>query len=73
MNDECLTHFDDEGKAIMVEVGDKAPTKGSPWPRGEVRMQETTLQRILDRGWKRGMSSAWRGWPGSWRPSRPRT
>ena len=47
MSDQ-LTHFDEEGKAIMVEVGDKAPTQRLAIARGEVRMQETTLGRILD-------------------------
>jgi cyclic pyranopterin phosphate synthase len=47
MNDK-LTHFDEEGKAIMVEVGDKAPTQRVAVARAEVRMQEATLQRILE-------------------------
>lgn len=48
MADEKLTHFDDEGKAIMVEVGDKTPTKRVAVARGEVSMLEATLARILD-------------------------
>jgi cyclic pyranopterin phosphate synthase len=46
MSDQ-LTHFDEEGRAIMVEVGDKAPTQRVALARGEVRMQESTLERIL--------------------------
>lgn len=49
-----LTHFDADGKAIMVEVGDKAPTKRVAVARGEVRMREATLQRILDRSVEKG-------------------
>jgi cyclic pyranopterin phosphate synthase len=49
-----LTHFDADGKAIMVEVGDKTPTKRTAIATGEVRMQEATLQRILDRGLEKG-------------------
>lgn len=43
-----LTHFDQDGKAIMVEVGDKTPTRRIAVARGEVRMQPETLRRILD-------------------------
>jgi len=43
-----LTHFDDKGKAIMVDVGDKASTHRVAVARGEVTMQPETLARILD-------------------------
>ncbi|MEZ4601425.1 MAG: cyclic pyranopterin monophosphate synthase MoaC [Syntrophotaleaceae bacterium] len=49
-----LTHFDEEGKAVMVEVGDKAPTHRVAVARGEVRMQEATLQRILEGDMSKG-------------------
>ena len=49
-----LSHFDEEGKAIMVEVGDKNPTKRIAVARGEVRMKESTLSRILDRQVEKG-------------------
>jgi cyclic pyranopterin phosphate synthase len=49
-----LTHFDAEGKAIMVEVGEKSPTRRVAVARGEVHMAETTLQRILDRNVEKG-------------------
>ncbi len=49
-----LTHFDEDGKAIMVEVGDKVSTKRIAVARGEVRMAEATLRRILDRGVEKG-------------------
>ena len=49
-----LTHFDAEGKAIMVEVGEKTPTRRVAVARGEVRMQEATLRRILDRSVEKG-------------------
>jgi cyclic pyranopterin phosphate synthase len=49
-----LTHFDEEGKAIMVEVGGKAATQRVAVARGEVRMQESTLGRILDGGMVKG-------------------
>ncbi len=45
--DSQLTHFDEEGKAIMVEVGDKQATRRLAIARGEVRMREATLKHIL--------------------------
>jgi cyclic pyranopterin phosphate synthase len=54
MSEERLTHFDEDGKAIMVEVGQKAPTLRVAVARGEVRMLEGTLARILDRGVEKG-------------------
>ena len=49
-----FTHFDAEGKAIMVDVGEKTPTRRTAVARGEVRMQEATLGRILDRRVEKG-------------------
>lgn len=54
MTENKLTHFDDEGKAIMVEVGEKNPTRRMAVARGEVHMEEATLSRILDRGVEKG-------------------
>jgi len=52
--DDRLTHFDGEGKAIMVEVGDKSASKRVAVARGTIRMKESTLTRILDRGLEKG-------------------
>lgn len=54
MAEDKLTHFDAEGKAIMVEVGDKSPTRRVAVAAGEVRMQPETLRRILDRKIEKG-------------------
>jgi cyclic pyranopterin phosphate synthase len=43
-----LTHFDKNGRAIMVDVGDKEPTRRVAVARGEICMQPETLARILD-------------------------
>jgi cyclic pyranopterin monophosphate synthase len=43
-----LTHFDQDGKAIMVDVGDKAITKREAMAAGEVRMKPETLRQIID-------------------------
>jgi cyclic pyranopterin phosphate synthase len=53
MNDR-LTHFDEQGQAIMVEVGDKQETVRIAVARGEVRMELATLQRIVDRRIEKG-------------------
>lgn len=49
-----LTHFDDEGKAIMVDVGDKEATQRVAVARGLVKMQPETLVRILDKQMDKG-------------------
>jgi cyclic pyranopterin phosphate synthase len=49
-----LTHFDDEGKAIMVDVGDKKSTSRVAVARGEVNMRPETLARILDNRVEKG-------------------
>lgn len=49
-----LTHFDDEGKAIMVDVGEKESTSRVAVARGEVKMQPETLARILDNRVEKG-------------------
>lgn len=49
-----LTHFDADGKAIMVDVGDKAITKREALAAGEIRMKPSTLKQILDRKMQKG-------------------
>ncbi|MCK4508931.1 MAG: cyclic pyranopterin monophosphate synthase MoaC [Desulfuromonadales bacterium] len=49
-----LTHFDDEGKAIMVDVGEKESTRRVAVARGTVKMQPETLVRILDNRMTKG-------------------
>lgn len=41
-----LTHFDEEGRARMVDVSDKAETVRVATARGKVDMQPETLERI---------------------------
>lgn len=49
-----FTHFDDDGKARMVDVSQKAVTPREAIARGRVRMQAETLQRILNRSLEKG-------------------
>ena len=41
-----LTHFDAEGNAVMVDVGDKAVTRRTATARGTVVMEPQTLEMI---------------------------
>jgi cyclic pyranopterin monophosphate synthase len=51
---EKLSHFDDLGRAIMVDVGEKSTTDREAVAFGEVLMQASTLSRILDRTMEKG-------------------
>jgi cyclic pyranopterin monophosphate synthase len=44
-----LTHFDEEGRARMVDVGEKPSTKRRAVATGEVRMKPETL-RLIEAG-----------------------
>ncbi|MBL6457969.1 cyclic pyranopterin monophosphate synthase MoaC [Belnapia sp. T6] len=43
-----LTHFDAEGRAAMVDVGDKAETARQAIARGRITMAPATLERIRE-------------------------
>ncbi|WP_193370586.1 cyclic pyranopterin monophosphate synthase MoaC [Pelagibius marinus] len=49
-----FTHFDAEGKAVMVDVSDKDVTERSATARGSVIMQPETLAMIREGGVKKG-------------------
>jgi cyclic pyranopterin phosphate synthase len=49
-----LTHFDADGKAHMVNVGDKPVTDRVAVARGEISMAAETLARIQDGGFGKG-------------------
>lgn len=49
-----LTHFDNEGKAIMVDVGEKENSRRLAVARGEVAMQSETLKRIIENRVEKG-------------------
>ena len=49
-----FTHFDAEGKAVMVDVSDKDVTERSATAKGSVIMQPATLAMIRDGGVKKG-------------------
>ena len=43
-----FTHFDSQGRAVMVDVADKPDTRRVAVARGRIVMQPDTLTRILD-------------------------
>ena len=43
-----LSHFDDDGKAVMVDVADKEVTHRTAVARAEITMQPETLAKVLD-------------------------
>lgn len=49
-----LTHFNNSGKARMVEVGGKQDTSRTAVARGSVKMKKETLALIMEGGIKKG-------------------
>jgi cyclic pyranopterin monophosphate synthase len=49
-----LTHFDREGRAVMVDVSGKEETARIAIAAGSVRMQKATLERIMTGGIAKG-------------------
>ncbi len=49
-----LTHFDEQGRAHMVDVGHKADTQREAIAKGRVLMQPETLTLIQEGGIKKG-------------------
>lgn len=49
-----LTHFNEEGRAHMVEVGEKEDTKRRAIARGKIKMKKETLERIKEGSVKKG-------------------
>ncbi|MFW6010594.1 MAG: cyclic pyranopterin monophosphate synthase MoaC, partial [Gemmatimonadota bacterium] len=49
MSDEDrLTHLDEEGRARMVDVSDKTPTRRRAVAEGAVRMRPETLEAVRE-------------------------
>jgi cyclic pyranopterin phosphate synthase len=49
-----FTHFDEQGRALMVGVGEKAETRRVAIAAGRIVMQAATLTMIRDGGAKKG-------------------
>ena len=57
-----LTHLDDDGNAVMVDVSDKASTERTATAKGSVFMAAQTMALIIGGG----MCCPSPNWPGSW-------
>lgn len=64
-----LTHFNEQGRAKMVDVTDKAVTHRTAVADGEIHMVPETLQKIKDGTMKRVTCWRWLRWPVFKRPS----
>lgn len=51
---DSLTHFNEEGRAKMVEVGEKLNTRREAVARGSIYMLPSTLERIVEGNIKKG-------------------
>jgi cyclic pyranopterin phosphate synthase len=49
-----FTHFDAEGKALMVDVSDKDITERTATATGSVIMEPETVAKIMEGGFKKG-------------------
>ena len=49
-----LTHFNEEGAAHMVNIGDKSVTRRIAIAAGTITMQSATLSLINEKGHKKG-------------------
>jgi cyclic pyranopterin phosphate synthase len=49
-----FTHFDAEGKALMVDVSDKDITERTATAAGSVLMEPETIAKIMEGGFKKG-------------------
>ena len=52
--DNPLTHFNEEGRARMVDVGENSITQRIAIATGEVYLQPSTMRLIKDGGIKKG-------------------
>lgn len=51
---EKLTHFDDKGQAVMVDVTEKAETSRTAIAKGRIRVSPDTMRAILEGSAKKG-------------------
>ena len=68
-----MNHFDQEGNAIMVDVGGKEPTVRTATAEGLIRVSRPVLEAITGRTAAKGdvLCWAWPGWRALWPSSGP--
>ena len=68
-----FTHFDDQGNALMVDVGDKAETKREAVARGSIFMSPECLEKVARGTMAKGDVLGLPEWQALWGPKGPRT
>ena len=68
-----FTHFNEQGRAKMVDVGDKPISQRVAVAAGRVLVNEKTFVRIKSGGMKKAMYLPLPRLPVLWVPSAPRT
>ena len=64
-----LTHFNEQGRAHMVDVGMKPITQREALAGGEILVSPEVLQKIKDGTMKKGDVLQWLKWRALWPPS----
>ena len=64
---EELTHFDQNGNAVMVDVSEKEETKRTAVARGVITVSRPVFQAVTEGTVKKGDVLGWRRSPESWR------
>ena len=66
--EEKLTHFDEKGNAIMVDVTEKKITRpDGERASGKIHVNEAVMKRFWRERLPRAMCWGWRVWRESWR------
>ena len=68
MTEQDFTHFDESGRARMVNVGDKEITKRTAVAEGRVLLNPHTFELIKSGGMKKAMCWRQPRLPASWAP-----
>lgn len=61
-----LSHFDEKGNAVMVDVSDKSVTRRTAIATGTILAGEEILERIAEGTVEKGDVLGVAMWPGSW-------
>lgn len=65
--EEKLTHFDEKGNAIMVDVTEKKITSRTATASGKIHVNEAVMKAVLEGTVAKAMCWGWRAWRESWR------
>lgn len=66
-----FTHFDRQGNARMVDVGDKEDTRREAVARGSIFLNPECFEQVAQGAMKKGTCWPWPGRRESWGPRRP--